>query len=94
MAFRVWELSQAIEVAAVEGNWALAASLAETRSPLLMTFAPEQSAEALAAIRKIHSSIAAVTQAAGIARDALVASHRQSMERANAASRYQKAARL
>ena len=49
VAFRVWELSQAIEVAAVEGNWALAASLAETRSPLLMTFAPEQSAEALAA---------------------------------------------
>lgn len=94
MISQAWDLSQAIEVAAVGGNWPLAARLAETRSPLLTALAAEQSPDALATIRRIQSSIAAVTQAAEIAQGALVANHRRSMERANAAGLYQQASRF
>ncbi|SAL20322.1 flagellar protein FliT [Caballeronia telluris] len=91
---RAWDLTGEIETAVAECEWTRAAELAEARAPLLMSLEADQPADALATIRKIQSSIEAVTQAAAIAQEALVANHRRSMERASAASRYQQAARF
>ncbi|SAK61780.1 hypothetical protein AWB81_02161 [Caballeronia arationis] len=91
---QAWALTEQIEAATAGCDWPRAAELAEARAPLLMSLQADQPADALATIRKIQSSIEAVTQAAGIAQEALVANHRRSMERASAASRYQQAARF
>lgn len=89
-----WNLTEAIESAAASNDWARAAELTETRSPLLMALGGEQSADALATIRKIQASMDAVRQQAEAAQHALVSRHRQSMDQANAASQYQQAAQI
>jgi flagellar protein FliT len=94
MIEQAWTLTQAIEEAAAASDWPRAAELSEVRSPLLMGLQAEQPAEALGMIREIQASMAAVTEAARIAQEGLATGYRRALDGANAASRYQAAARL
>jgi flagellar protein FliT len=89
-----WSLTEAIEAAVGNEDWARAAELTEARAPLVMALRAEQPAESLAVIRKIQASIDAVASRAQAAQTALSANYRRSMDGAKAAGRYQQAARF
>lgn len=91
---RAWVLTEAIESAAADNDWPRAAELTNTRSPLLMSLQADQSADSMVTIRRIQASIGAIMHAATSAETALMRNHRQAMNQANAASRYQQAARF
>jgi flagellar protein FliT len=91
---QAWALTQAIESAAADNDWPRAAELTHTRSPLLMSLQADQPANAMITIRRIQASIASIMQVATSAETALMRNHRQAMNQANAASRYQQAARF
>jgi hypothetical protein len=89
-----WALTEAIEEAVSQNDWARAAKLDEARAPLVMALQSEQPADALAVIRKIQASIDAVAIRARDAQSTLSATYRRSMEGAKAAGRYHQAARF
>jgi flagellar protein FliT len=89
-----WALTEAIEAAASAGDWTRAAELTQTRSPMLMSLHAEQSAETLQIIRRIQTSIEAMMSRAQDAQMMLSTAYRKSMNQAQAAGRYQKAAWL
>ncbi|SAK91834.1 flagellar protein FliT [Caballeronia ptereochthonis] len=89
-----WTLTEAIELAVGKEDWEHAASLAEARSPMLMSLQADQPAEALVVIRKIQASINAVASRARAEQVNLSATYCQSMENAKAASQYQQMARF
>ncbi|VXC63727.1 conserved hypothetical protein [Burkholderia sp. 8Y] len=89
-----WSLTEAIEAAVNNGDWARAAEIDAKRAPLVMALQADQPADALAVIRKIQASIDAVTARARTAQTTLAAAYRRSMDGAKAASRYQQAARF
>ncbi|WP_250482931.1 flagellar protein FliT [Caballeronia sp. GaOx3] len=91
---RAWALTEAIESAVAEQDWTRAAELTQARTPLVMQIGPEQSAEALMVIRKIQASIDSTMGHAQAANAMLASGYRRSMERAQAAGRYQQAARF
>lgn len=91
---QVHKLTQDIGHAAAVADWPNAARLAEERSPLLMSIGPTQDPAALALIRRIQATDAAVLDAAGTARVELQAEFNQSRRQADAASQYLKAARF
>ncbi|WP_044041856.1 hypothetical protein [Caballeronia insecticola] len=89
-----WSLTEAIEEAVGQEDWARAAELADVRAPLVMAIQAEQPAAALEIIRKIQASIDAVAARARDAQTSLATTYRRSMEGAQAASRYHQAARF
>ena len=89
-----WALTEAIEEAVSQNDWARAAKLDEARAPLVMALQSEQPADALAVIRKIQASIDAVAIRARDAQSTLSATYRRSTEGAKAAGRYHQAARF
>ncbi|SPB17508.1 hypothetical protein NOV72_04711 [Caballeronia novacaledonica] len=89
-----WSLSEAIEEAVSNGDWARAAELDEARAPFVMALQGEQTADALAIIRKIQASIQSVAARVQTAQTTLAATYRRSMDGAKAASRYHQAARF
>ncbi|SAK97901.1 Flagellar protein FliT [Caballeronia calidae] len=89
-----WALTEAIEEAVSQEDWARATGLAQARAPLVMALQAEQPADALAVIRKIQASIDAVAARAQSAQAALSATYRRSMDGAKAASQYHRAARF
>jgi len=91
---QAWALTEAIEIAAADNDWPRAAELTQTRSPLLMGLQADQPADAMVIIRRIQASIATIMNVATSAETALMRNHRQAMNQASAASRYQQAARL
>ncbi len=94
MIQHAWALTEAIEAAAQAGDWTRAAELTQARSPLLMSLEADQPAESLATIRRIQASIEAMMSRAQAAQTMLSTAYRKSMDQAQAASRYQKAAWL
>lgn len=91
---QAWALTEAIESAAADNDWARAAELTNARSPLLMALQGDQPAESLLTVRRIQASIAAVMEVATSAETTLMRSYRQSIEQARSASRYQQAAQF
>ncbi|MDR5778219.1 flagellar protein FliT [Caballeronia sp. LZ065] len=89
-----WSLTEAIETAVGNEDWARAAELTQARAPLVMAMRAEQPVESLAVIRRIQASMDAVASRAQMAQTALAANYRRSMDGAKAASRYQQAARF
>ncbi|GAB5098365.1 flagellar protein FliT [Caballeronia sp. LP006] len=94
MIQHAWALTEAIEAAVNEENWARAAELTEARTPLLMAVEANQPAESLATIRRIQASIEATMGRANAAQAMLSTAYRKSMDQAKAAGRYQQAARF
>ncbi|MDP9158221.1 MAG: flagellar protein FliT [Pseudomonadota bacterium] len=91
---RAWALTEAIETAAADNDWPRAAELTNTRSPLLMGLQSDQPADAMFTIRRLQASIATIMNVATSAEITLMRNHRQALTQANAASRYQQAARF
>jgi flagellar protein FliT len=85
---QVLALTEEIDRAARTADWQRAALLSEQRSPLLMSFAPQQSPEALALIRRIQALDDVTLREATSAQSELATDFRTAMERTNAASRY------
>jgi flagellar protein FliT len=94
MIQHAWALTEAIEAAAADQDWARAVELSRVRSPLLMSIEADQPAESLAVIRRIQSSIEAMMSRAQAAQALLSTAYRKSMDGARAAGQYQKAAYL
>lgn len=82
-------LTQAIEAAAAQSDWPLAAALAGQQSELLKSLSPEQSADAQEIVRTIQRINASVAQQAGTEKDALVERHGESLNRIKSVSLYQ-----
>jgi flagellar protein FliT len=91
---QAWALTEAIESAAADNDWPRAAELTHTRSPLLMGLQADQPADAMVTIRRIQASIAAIMNVATSAETTLMRNHRQALAQADAAGRYQQAARF
>jgi flagellar protein FliT len=91
---QAWTMTEAIEAAADAQDWARAAELTEARSPLLMSLTADQPAESLATIRKIQTSIEWTMSRARTEQLIVGAAYRKSMNQAQAAGQYQKAAWL
>jgi flagellar protein FliT len=91
---RAYELTQAMNAAAAEGDWLYAAELADTRSPLLMSLTADQTPEALATIQAIQDIDAEIERIAQRGRDALMSDMHASMRRVEAVSFYQATGRL
>jgi flagellar protein FliT len=85
---QVLALTEEIDHAARIADWQRAALLSEERSPLLMSFAPQQSPEALAQIRRIQALDATTLRDARTAQAEMATEYRQAMDRTNAANRY------
>ncbi|HDR8991203.1 flagellar protein FliT [Burkholderia vietnamiensis] len=82
-------LTEAMQTAAALRDWERVAALADARSPLLMGLAPEQTGDALDAIRRIMDIDAALTQHAQSDRDRLAQQFTESRDRIRAAGLYQ-----
>jgi flagellar protein FliT len=82
-------LTQAIEAAAAQRDWPLAAALAGQQSELLKSLQPEQSAEALEIVNAIQRINANVGQQASTEKDALVERQGESVSRIKSVSLYQ-----
>lgn len=91
---RVFELTEAMEAAAAQGDWLHAAALAQERSPLLMSLPPTQTPHALSVIRAIQDIDSAVTRHADAGRDELATRLNDSMQRIKAAGSYQTVGKL
>ncbi|WP_213780471.1 flagellar protein FliT [Caballeronia sp. dw_276] len=91
---QAWALTEAIESAAANNDWPRAAELSLARSPLLMGLQADQPADSMVTIRRIQASIAAMMNVATSAETALMKSHRQALNQASAAGRYQQAAQF
>ncbi|MBP0591186.1 flagellar protein FliT [Paraburkholderia sp. LEh10] len=91
---RTLELSQEIDTAAAQGDWARAADLVAARSPLLMALEPTRDAEVLDIVRTIQLLDEATTLKAREQYDALTEQKRESMRRVAAAGFYQATGRL
>ncbi|MDR5763282.1 flagellar protein FliT [Caballeronia sp. LZ035] len=89
-----WSLTEAIETAVGNEDWARAAELTEARAPLVMAMRAEQPAESLAVIRRIQASMDAVASRAQMAQTALATNYRRLMDGMNAVSRYHQAVRF
>ncbi|EKS68986.1 hypothetical protein BURK_028190 [Burkholderia sp. SJ98] len=89
-----WALTEAIEEAVSQSDWARAAELDSARAPLVMSLRADQPVEAVALIRQIQASIDAVAARAKDAQATLSATYRRAMEGAKAAGRYHQAARF
>ncbi|WP_250501653.1 flagellar protein FliT [Caballeronia sp. AZ7_KS35] len=87
-------LTEAIEEAVGQNDWARAAELDAARAPLVMSLQADQPAEALAVIEQIQASMDAVAARAKDAQAALSTTYRRSMDGAKAVSRYHQAARF
>jgi flagellar protein FliT len=85
---QVLALTEEIDHAARIADWQRAALLSEQRSPLLMSFAPQQSPEALALIRRIQALDGVTLRGAQTAQSELATEFRAAMDRTNAANRY------
>lgn len=85
---QVFALTEEIDHAARIADWQRAALLSEQRSPLLMSFAPQQSPEALTLIRRIQAMDDLTLREARTAQMELASEFRSSMDRTNAANRY------
>lgn len=85
---RALGLSEAIEAAAVEGDWLRAAALVEERSPLLMSLSPTQTPEALEKIRTIQRIDVAITEHAKAGSDRIASQHSEAIGRIKAVSLY------
>jgi flagellar protein FliT len=86
---RAFELTRSIAAAADQGAWQHVSELVDERSPLIMALGPEQTGEALAAIREIQRIDATVMQRANGAREALTRGFSEAQQRLNAAQFYQ-----
>lgn len=91
---RAHELTQAMNAAAIAGDWVRAAELADERSPLLMSLGAEQTPDALATIRAIQALDADITRVAQKGRDVLADDLHASMRRVEAVSFYHTTGRL
>ncbi|KIG02415.1 hypothetical protein [Caballeronia concitans] len=91
---RAWALTEAIEAAVDAQDWPRAAELTQARTPLVMAFEADQPAESLATIRRIQASIESTMERSQAAQTILSTGYRRSMEHAQAAGRYQQAARF
>ncbi|AME22813.1 hypothetical protein [Burkholderia sp. PAMC 26561] len=91
---QAWALTEAIEQAAADNDWLGAAQLTNTRSPLLMALQADQPNDSMIKIRRIQTSIAMIMDMAASAETTLMNRYRNSIERACAASRYQRAAQF
>lgn len=91
---RAYELTQAMNAAAVAGDWVRAAELADERSPLLMSLGADQTPDALATIRAIQALTADITRIAQQGRDVLADDLNASMRRVEAVSFYHTTGRL
>ncbi|AQG97494.1 hypothetical protein [Caballeronia cordobensis] len=91
---RAWALTEAVEAAVGAQDWLKAAELAQARTPLVMAIEKDQSAEALAVIRRIQASIESMMGRAEAAQSLLGTGYRRAMDQAQAAGRYQQAARF
>ncbi|KDR32909.1 flagellar protein FliT [Caballeronia zhejiangensis] len=89
-----WALTEAIEAAVSQNDWARAAELDAARAPLVMSLQGNQPAEALAVIKQVQASMEAVAARAKDAQAALSTTYRRSMDGAKAVSRYHQAARF
>ncbi|MGF6569893.1 protein FliT [Paraburkholderia fungorum] len=85
---QVLALTEEIDHAARIADWQRAALLSEQRSPLLMSFAPEQSPEALALIRRIQALDDVTLREARTAQSELANEYRTAMDRTRAANSY------
>lgn len=85
---QVFALTEEIDHATRIADWQRAALLSEQRSPLLMSFAPKQSPEALALIRRIQVMDDLTLREARTAQMELASEFRSAMDRTNAANRY------
>lgn len=91
---RAYELTRTLIAALDAGDFVFAASLAEARSPLLMSLERDQTDEDLAAIREIMTMNASITEKASAARDAVAAMHSDAQQRAAAAGQYLSAGQM
>ncbi|MFM0053760.1 flagellar protein FliT [Caballeronia grimmiae] len=89
---RVWTLTEAIEHAAAIADWPTAASLAEQRSPLLMSVSGCQSSDAMAVINRIRATDAVIMANAELTRRELQAEFQEALRYSNAAHQYQQVA--
>lgn len=87
---RAFELTRSIAAAADRDDWASVSQFVDERAPLIMALRPEQTAEALAAIREIQRIDASVMQRANGAHEALSRSFSEAQQRVTAAQFYQK----
>ncbi|KMY86583.1 hypothetical protein BUMB_03510c [Candidatus Paraburkholderia calva] len=95
MIQHAWALTEAIEAAAAAaGDWTRAAELTQARSPMLMSLEADQPADSLQTIHRIQASIEAMMNRAQSAQALLSTAYRKSMQQAQAAKQYQKAAWL
>jgi hypothetical protein len=85
---QVLALTEEIDRAARVADWQRAALLSGQRSPLLMSFAPEQSPEALALIRRIQAMDDVTLREVRTAQAELANEYRTAMDRTQAASSY------
>jgi flagellar protein FliT len=91
---RAYELTRTLVAALDAGDFLFAASLADERSPLLMSLEREQTDEDLATIRAIMAMNASITEKAAAARDAVAATHSDAQQRAAAAGQYLSAGQM
>ncbi|SAL56821.1 hypothetical protein AWB74_02615 [Caballeronia arvi] len=91
---RAWALTEALEAAASAQDWVKAAELTQARTALVMAIEKEQSEEALVVIRRIQASIESMMGRAEAAQALLGTGYRRAMDQAQAAGRYQQAARF
>ncbi|MFM0140434.1 flagellar protein FliT [Caballeronia grimmiae] len=89
---RVSTLTEAIEHAAAVADWPTAASLAEQRSPWLMSLSGHQSDDAMAVINRIRATDAVIMANAELARQELQAEFGEALRYSNAAHQYQQVA--
>jgi flagellar protein FliT len=87
---RAYELTRSIAAAAERNDWQSVSLFVDERSPLIMALGPEQTDEALAAIREIQRIDATVMQRANGAREALTRGFTEAQQRVSAAQFYQK----
>lgn len=85
---QVLALTEEIDQAARIADWQRAARLSEQRSPLLMSFAPAQSPEAMTLIRRIQALDDGTLREVRTAQSELASEFRSAMDRTNAANRY------
>ncbi|WP_118185790.1 flagellar protein FliT [Paraburkholderia phosphatilytica] len=89
---RVHALTSEIRVAANTADWALAARLADERSPLVMSLRAPVDSAALALIREIQAMDADLLVSADGARNQLVQQQNQSIQKISATNQYNRVA--
>lgn len=85
---RAYELTRTLVAALDAGDYRFASDLADQRSPLLMSLAPQQSDEGLAIIREIMAMNATIVDKAAIARNAILTGYHDAQRRVAAAGQY------